>query len=266
VAGDRCVVGGTRLRRPARRSISRAPLSCPDEHEKPSVLSLGRVETMTAGEELARMYARRFAQEHEYRSRVWTVLVPRVFQPYVRPDDSVLDLGCGYGQFINNVRCRSRFGMDLNPAAAAYMSPEVTFLQQDCAERWNLPNESLDVVFTSNFFEHLPSKPALSRTVEQAFRCLKPRGRLIAMGPNVKYVRGPYWDFWDHHIPLTELSLLELLEITGFRSARVVPRFLPYTMVNAPEYPLFLVSVYLRVPVLWRFWGKQFLVVVEKPA
>ena len=32
-------------------------------------------------------------------------------QPYV------LDLGCGYGEFINNVSCTKKFAMDLNPTA-----------------------------------------------------------------------------------------------------------------------------------------------------
>jgi predicted SAM-dependent methyltransferase len=61
----------------------------------------------------------------------------------------------------------------------------------------------LDVIFTSNFFEHLVSKQALSQTILQAKKCLVPGGRLIAMGPNIRFVGGAYWDFWDHiwHLP-----------------------------------------------------------------
>ena len=64
----------------------------------------------------------------------------------------------------------------------------------------------LDLVFTSNFFEHLPDKSSLGRTLEEIFRCLKPGGRLVAMGPNIRFTGGSYWDFWDHYLPLTEAS------------------------------------------------------------
>ena len=59
---------------------------------------------------------------------------------------------------------------------------DVRFLQQDCSTRWPCDDQSLDVVFTSNFFEHLPSKDALKLTLEEAFRCLKPGGKLLAHG------------------------------------------------------------------------------------
>jgi SAM-dependent methyltransferase len=121
------------------------------------------------------------------------------------------------------------------------------------------------VVFTSNFFEHLPDKDCLKRTLRQALRCLKPGGRLIALGPNIKYLPGQYWDFFDHHVMLTELSLAEALEVEGFSIKKVIPRFLPYTLVGAPQYPVFLVRLYLMLPWLWAIKGKQFLIVATKP-
>ena len=120
-------------------------------------------------------------------------------------------------------------------------------------------------MFTSNFFEHLPDKGCLTRTLAQAFRCLKPGGRLVAIGPNIKYLPGLYWDFYDHHTILTEASLGEALEIGGFALETFAPRFLPYTLVDAPEYPLFFVRLYLAMPWLWWIQGRQFLVVARKP-
>jgi hypothetical protein len=81
------------------------------------------------------------------------------------------------------------------------------------------------------------------------------------MGPNIRYVGGAYWDFWDHHIPLTERSLSELLETNGFKVERAVSRFLPYTMANQREMPLAVIKLYLRLRFAWRFRGGQFLVV-----
>ena len=214
--------------------------------------------------ELERIYHRRFDADLEYRNRVWKILVRDFFSKYYGPQDHVLDLGCGYGQFINNVECAQRYAMDLNPESRRMLAGEVRFLEQDCSAPWQLASGSLDLVFTSNFLEHLPSKDHVSRTLEEAHRCLRTGGRLVALGPNVKYVGGRYWDFFDHHVPLTELSLQEGLETAGFDCTKVLPQFLPYTMVNAPKYPLRFVSWYLQAPILWRWFGGQFLLVAQR--
>lgn len=46
--------------------------------------------------------------------------------------------------------------MDLNPDARAKLQPDVSLLAQDCSSPWQLLDESLGAIFTSNFFEHLP--------------------------------------------------------------------------------------------------------------
>src|SRR5512143_734976 len=101
-------------------------------------------------EELVRIYANRFAETSAYRGRVWQVLVPQFFQQFIAESGTVLDLGCGYGEFINNIRAKSKFAMDLNPDAKARLNPDVTFLQQDCSQTWQADSGTLDLVFTSN--------------------------------------------------------------------------------------------------------------------
>src|SRR5437879_1707902 len=135
--------------------------------------------------ELARVYANRFGPMREYRRRVWEVLIENYFQALVPEAGALLDLGCGYGEFINAIKVRVKFGMDLNPTSKEHLNPEVRFFHQDCSQKWPLPEGELDAVFTSNFFEHLPDKTTLGRTLDEVFRCLKPGGRLIAVGPNI---------------------------------------------------------------------------------
>jgi SAM-dependent methyltransferase len=214
--------------------------------------------------ELAEIYSRRFDAHVAYRNAVWKVLTDRFFPRYIAPTATLLDLGCGYGEFINNIQCGKKYAMDLNPNARGYLAAGIEFFLQDCSQPWGLPDESLDVVMTSNFLEHLPSRQSIADTLAQAKRCLKSGGRFIAMGPNGKYVGGAYWDFWDHHIALTERSMVEVLEIQGFQIEAVIDRFLPYTMVNTRVYPIFLVSLYLMFPVAWKVMGKQFLVIAKK--
>lgn len=216
------------------------------------------------GSDLQQIYRLRFEKNQAYRKKIWRILTERFFQKFIKPTDTVLDLGCGYGEFINQISCGKKFGMDLNPESPGHLAREVSFLRQDCSEKWDIPGETLDVVFTSNFFEHLPSKEALGKTLEQTRRCLKPGGKLIALGPNIKFIPGPYWDFWDHYLPLTELSLGEGLRNHGFEVELCLSKFLPYTMVNAPQYPMFLLRAYLAMPLIWKIFGQQFLVVAVR--
>ncbi|SRR6266446_8611904 len=213
---------------------------------------------------LRREYELRFRETEEYRDAVWTILCSDFFSSYVDANAKVLDLGAGWGEFIRHIDAAHKFAMDLNPEAGVRVSDGVTFLHQDCSRKWEMESDTLDVIFTSNFLEHLPVKSALERTIAEAFRCLKPNGRIICLGPNIKCVPGAYWDFWDHHIPLTEMSLAELLKINGFIIDLSLGRFLPYSMSTGKTPPLFLVKLYLKLPFFWPLFGKQFLVIGRK--
>ncbi len=214
--------------------------------------------------ELQSLYEKRFAGMSEYRNKVWQVLVGEYFAKWLPPNAVVLDLGCGHCEFINNVRVDKRYGMDLNPDTARQAAPGVQILAQSCSAPWTLPDDSLDVVFTSNFFEHLYTKQDLRDTLLQAWRCLRPGGRIIALGPNIRYVSGAYWDFFDHYLPLTELSLGEVLNETGFTLEEQIPRFLPYSMSQGSQPPIWTLHLYLKLRFAWPLFGKQFLVVARK--
>jgi SAM-dependent methyltransferase len=215
---------------------------------------------------IEQLYQDRFAANEAYRKRVWRVICRTFFSKYVSKTARILDLGAGWGEFITNIEAGERFAIDLNPATKEHLPPEVAHLQHDCSQPWTLEPDTFDVVFTSNFLEHLPDKQSIERTVAEAYRCLKGNGLLICMGPNIRYVPGEYWDFWDHHIPLTDLSCSELLRNTGFTIERSVARFLPYSMSGGSNPPIFLVDLYLRLPVIWPLFGKQFLVMARKAA
>lgn len=216
-------------------------------------------------QEISKEYNLRFANMQSYRDEVWKILTRDFFQHYIRSDETVLDLGCGWGEFINNINAGKKYAMDMNPSAEKRLNKDVIFINQNCSAQWELADESLDVVFTSNFFEHLPSKDHLRETINQANRCLKSGGRMICLGPNIKYVPGAYWDFWDHYIPLTEMSLSEILEICSLPVKECRAKFLPYTMSNGKPPPLFLVKIYLRLRIVWNLLGKQFFILAEKP-
>ncbi|MGC8553713.1 MAG: class I SAM-dependent methyltransferase [Phycisphaerae bacterium] len=213
---------------------------------------------------LQRAYGIRFEGKTHYRTKVWQVLAPFICQ-WTPVAGNVLDLGSGYCEFINNVKAGKKYAMDLNPDVHHRAAEGVVIFQQDCSEPWPLAEGELDAVFTSNFLEHLPNKDLVLATLADAYRCLKPGGTFISMGPNIKYVPGAYWDFFDHYVQLTELSLAEALKMCGFEMEKVVGRFLPYTMSDGRQYPLWMLQWYLAFPAVWPIFGKQFLVIARKP-
>jgi len=153
--------------------------------------------------------------------------------------------------------------MDLNPDARNHAATDVSIIEADCSLPW--PTLELDAIFTSNFLEHLPTKDAVISTLHNAHAALRPGGCFVAMGPNIRFLAGDYWDFFDHFIPLSERSLSEALRTVGFDIALSVAKFLPYTMSDGRRYPLAMLRTYLALPVLWRVFGKQFLIVAHKP-
>ena len=215
--------------------------------------------------DLQNIYNIRFSNLEKYRNQVWRILVKEYFKQYINSSDCVLDLGCGYGEFINNVSCSELHAMDLNPESRKHLHDDVHFHQQDCSQPWNIEPEKFDLIFSSNFFEHLPSKESLESTLSYAKRALKPKGKIIALGPNIAVLKGKYWDFWDHHVALSDQSISELLEIFGFNVEKIIPKFLPYNMVRVRKKPLFMVSLYLKkFHFFWQLFGKQFLIIATK--
>ncbi len=111
-----------------------------------------------------------------------------------------------------------KFAMDLNPETADYLTDDIIFLNHDCSKRWELDDNILDVVFSSNFLEHLPNKESIENTISEAYRCLKKNGKVIFLGPNIKYIHGAYWDFWDHCFRAGSILQIEPKGLNGIRN------------------------------------------------
>jgi len=211
--------------------------------------------------EIEAIYAHRFSENERVQKDVlWRTLCRHFFQHYVRETDATLDLGAGFCEFINNIVCAKRYAVDVSEETARYAAPGVTTARDLGA----IPDAALDLVFCSNFFEHLPDKPAVGRTLDDIWRTLRPGGRLMILQPNIKYLYAAYWDFFDHHVPLSHLSMVEALVAHGFAPRVVIPRFLPFTTKSAlPKADLF-VRAYLLCRPAWAILGRQMFIVAEK--
>jgi SAM-dependent methyltransferase len=215
---------------------------------------------------LSELYKIRFPESQLARKNaIWRVICRDFIQQFINSADTVVDVACGYGEFINNVTANKKIAIDLNSDAPKFLQPDIEFHQCKATDIGSVVTETADVVFTSNFLEHLPDKHTLELFLDQVLIALKPRGRYIILGPNLRYLPGEYWDFYDHHLGLTHLSLSEALRLKGFNIDVCIDRFLPYSTQGAlPTHP-WLVQAYLRTPIAWKFLGKQFFIIAHKP-
>jgi len=217
------------------------------------------------GESLAKLYQHRFAaEERVQKSAIWKVLCQSFFQRYVAESDVVVDLGAGYCDFINNIRCARKFAVDLNEETRQCAAPDVNVFLTSVSDLSPLESASADVVFASNLFEHMPSKRDLMATLSEVRRVLRPGGRLLILQPNIRYAYKEYWDYFDHYLPLSHLSMVEALQLAGFTIEEVRPRLLPYTFKSRLPKSGFLLRVYLRLPLLHRLVGKQMFLVAAR--
>ena len=217
---------------------------------------------------LDELYVTRFPEaDRAAKDAIWQVLCRHFFQRYVREVDVVLDIGPGFGEFLRHIRCARRIAADIEPLSGREFPPgTVEVISPSDRLTDKLPASSVDVVFCSNFFEHLPDKRTFLQTLAGILVLLKPGGRLLILQPNIRLVGGAYWDFVDHHLPLTDRTLVEACESLGFETVEVIPRFLPYTTRSAlPQSPM-LVRLYLLVRPAWWLLGGQTWMVARKPA
>jgi len=214
---------------------------------------------------LKRLYNARFSPaERSGKDKIWKLLCEEYFVRWVKPTDTVMDLAAGYCEFINNIHCGRKLALDINPDTAQFKHPDVELIVNDCTTMPDVPSNSIDVIFTSSFFEHLPSKEVLLKTLIQCYRVLRPGGRLMILMPNIRFCYDVYWDFFDHLLPVSDRALDEGMRAIGFKMDVLYPQFVPYTTKSRLPRALFLIRWYLRLPILWPIFGKQMFVVARK--
>jgi SAM-dependent methyltransferase len=191
------------------------------------------------------------------RNVLWGALWRYHFRRRIASSDCVLDLGSGYGEFINNVVAARRIAIDTWPqlpdnvalGVEAYVGPAHDL-------RW-IADGAVDFAFASNLFEHM-SQEAFAATLAALRPKLSAKGSLTILQPNYRYAFREYFDDYTHIAVYSHVSLVDFLMAHGWEVLEVHPRFLPLTIKSRlPVSPL-LIAAYLASPI--RPMGKQMLI------
>ena len=191
------------------------------------------------------------------RDVVWEALWRHRFSRIVPADGCVLDLGSGYGSFINQVAARRRIAIDTWPEFPRHVAPGVEAVVGDVTDLTFLKDGEVDFAFASNVFEHLPQRD-LACVLDALRPKLSERGTLAIVQPNYRYAHREYFDDYTHVTAYSHVSLPDFLTAHGYEVLEVAPRFMPLTVKSRLPVSSWLVRAYLASP--FKPLGKQMLV------
>ena len=100
------------------------------------------------------------------------------FQKHISEEDTVLDFGCGGGFILNELNCKSKYGIEINSSAIVQAK---TFGISIFPNFETLKNNFFDIIISNSALEHILN-PA--DVLKECYRVLKPGGKIIFSVPH----------------------------------------------------------------------------------
>lgn len=194
------------------------------------------------------------------RDIVWKCIT-KYLQKYVNQNSRVLDVGAGYCTFINNIRAKEKHALDIFESLRSYADKDVRVHIRPSTGMKGIKSGYFDVVFASNFFEHLKREEAYA-TLNEILRVLKKNGRLIIIQPNFKYAYRNYFDDYTHEMIYSDTSMCDMLKSFKLEIEKCIPRFLPHSIKSRWPKTRLLTTAYLLSPI--KPFAKQMLIIARK--
>ena len=217
---------------------------------------------------MQKLYQTRFqAVERTEKDSVWGGGICSYLENFLpHTTKSIVDVAAGYCDFINHIgfKCK-KYAIDINPDVEKYAADDVKIYVDDITNMSRyFEKGTVSIFFMSNFLEHI-RKEDISKLLEQEYDLLEPKGEVWILTPNIRYVGGKYWDFYDHITPITEKALMEAGELCGFHVRKCIKKFLPFTTKSRLPKAPWIVRMYLRLmPVSGWFFGEQSFLILQK--
>jgi hypothetical protein len=224
-----------------------------------------------------RIYKYRFKDvSSQSKNLVWNSLSNFLYKKYLNRPNTVLDPAGGMCEFINTIPAKEKWTIDLNEDFVRKHANQDIKIIIGSNLTVDIPTDYFDAIFVSNFLEHLSSQEEVAIFLNRLYSALKQRGRIAIMGPNFKYCYKDYFDFADHNVILSHLSLSEHLYGAGFNIVKIIPKFLPMSFRSSKilrfgnrqtrNKPIlkFMAKLFFCMPIAWKIVGKQFLLIAEK--
>lgn len=159
---------------------------------------------------------KRYFQQQDNSGQLAAIYNRHFFAPYIRPQDELLDFGCGGGHLLNSFQVARKVGVDINPLALAKAQEKgvETFSTLD-----GLMGQTFSRIITSHALEHVPNPYQI---LQQLRQLLQPEGILIWLSPMDSWHNHHQrqWnprDFDQHLYTWTPLTIGNLIQAAGYQ-------------------------------------------------
>lgn len=135
-------------------------------------------------------------------------------------NSSILELGCGRGEFLNEFTKLGMkgYGIDLSDYAKKFCQNAEIKISDLSKEKLPYPDDHFDIVFSKSFIEHFYNPEDIFK---EAFRVLKPSGIFINLTPEWNYIYKSFYEDFTHRTPFTKKSLNDIYLTSGFKNVKV---------------------------------------------
>jgi 2-polyprenyl-3-methyl-5-hydroxy-6-metoxy-1,4-benzoquinol methylase len=169
-----------------------------------------------------------FIRRHPGLRKIWHQITGEYLSEMLeRSKGKVLDLGCGFGDILEDLTRKGcdAFGLEINTRAVESCLKNGLKVSCSTLEEAHLPSNSFDTVIMCHVLEHLPHPQA---ALKEIHRILKPEGLVLVYCPNAgSYLAkffGGYWHGWAipfHFYHYTDRTIKDLAERAGFKINRI---------------------------------------------
>jgi SAM-dependent methyltransferase len=173
------------------------------------------------------------------------------FKPFLKPTDTIADIGCGKGQWVKYLRDHGyphACGVELDSRMVMLAQQQALPVFEGSALNLPFKPDSVDVIIYLHILEHLLNP---RHVIQSAWKCLKKNGYVFIEVPNdLKYSEARVFDFFwlatiEHINHFSRRYLEILLETESFEFIKKKEILMPY---NHPT---------LRYPSLLRVFQKK---------
>lgn len=100
------------------------------------------------------------------------------FKKYINDENSILDFGCGGGFLLNNLKAKSKLGIEINPVARNYCMNEFKINCYDSLDK--VKDNSIDIIISNHALEHTTNPNLI---ISSLYKKLKKNGKIVVVVP-----------------------------------------------------------------------------------